>query len=49
MAALRKSCKCQWYGCEVVIVNIIFASSKTCSNCGHVQDLPLSLRTNKFS
>gem|GEM_PF-6202263 len=28
----------------MVIVHIIFSSSKTCSNCGHVLDMPLSLR-----
>ncbi|MCL2932021.1 MAG: hypothetical protein MGG11_06980 [Trichodesmium sp. MAG_R03] len=26
----------------------MFASSKTYSNCGHVQDMPLSLRTYDF-
>ncbi|NEQ41338.1 MAG: IS200/IS605 family element transposase accessory protein TnpB [Okeania sp. SIO3I5] len=37
--------KCQWYGSELVVVDRFFPSSKTCSNCGHVQDMPLSLRT----
>ncbi|NEP89506.1 MAG: IS200/IS605 family element transposase accessory protein TnpB [Okeania sp. SIO2C2] len=37
--------KCQWYGSELVVVDKFFPSSKTCSNCGHVQDMPLSLRT----
>ncbi|NET47027.1 zinc ribbon domain-containing protein [Okeania sp. SIO2B3] len=37
--------KCQWYGCNLVVVDRFFPSSKTCSNCGHVQDLPLHLRT----
>ncbi|NEP06466.1 MAG: IS200/IS605 family element transposase accessory protein TnpB, partial [Okeania sp. SIO4D6] len=37
--------KCQWYGSEVVVVDRFFPSSKTCSNCGHVQDMPLHLRT----
>ncbi|WP_363269170.1 zinc ribbon domain-containing protein [Okeania sp. SIO2B3] len=27
--------KCQWYSCELVIVDRFFPSSKTCSNCGH--------------
>ncbi|MCL2938350.1 MAG: hypothetical protein O4805_04020 [Trichodesmium sp. St16_bin2-tuft] len=33
----------------MVIVDIIFPSSKTYSNCSHVQDIPLSLRTNESS
>ena len=37
--------KCQWYGTKLVIVDLIFPSSKTCPNCGHVQDMPLNLRT----
>ncbi|NES69134.1 MAG: IS200/IS605 family element transposase accessory protein TnpB [Okeania sp. SIO2D1] len=37
--------KCQWYGSELVVVDRFFPSSKTCSNCGHVQDMPLHLRT----
>ncbi|NET28213.1 RNA-guided endonuclease TnpB family protein [Okeania sp. SIO1I7] len=37
--------KCQWYGCELVVVDRFFPSSKTCSSCGHVQDMPLNLRT----
>nr|WP_293095589.1 RNA-guided endonuclease TnpB family protein [Okeania sp. SIO2F4] len=37
--------KCQWYGCDLVVVDRFFPSSKTCSNCGHVQDMPLHLRT----
>ncbi|NEN92769.1 MAG: IS200/IS605 family element transposase accessory protein TnpB, partial [Okeania sp. SIO3H1] len=37
--------KCQWYGCNLVVVDRFFPSSKTCSNCGHVQDMPLHLRT----
>ncbi|MDE5118298.1 MAG: zinc ribbon domain-containing protein [Trichodesmium sp. St19_bin1] len=28
-----------------MIVHISFLSSKTCSNCGHVQDMPFNLRT----
>ncbi|NES67407.1 MAG: IS200/IS605 family element transposase accessory protein TnpB, partial [Okeania sp. SIO2D1] len=37
--------KCQWYGSELVVIDRFFPSSKTCSNCGHVQDMPLNLRT----
>nr|WP_293160714.1 RNA-guided endonuclease TnpB family protein [Okeania sp. SIO2C9] len=37
--------KCQWYGCELVAVDRFFPSSKTCSSCGHVQDMPLNIRT----
>ncbi|NET41727.1 MAG: transposase [Okeania sp. SIO2B3] len=27
------------------MVDRFFPSSKTCSNCGHVQDMPVNLRT----
>ncbi|MGD1807116.1 RNA-guided endonuclease InsQ/TnpB family protein [Dapis sp. BLCC M126] len=37
--------KCEWYGSELVVVDRFFPSSKTCSNCGHLQDMPLHLRT----
>ncbi|NEP85655.1 MAG: IS200/IS605 family element transposase accessory protein TnpB [Okeania sp. SIO2C2] len=37
--------KTHWYGSELVVVDRFFPSSKTCSNCGHVQDLPLNVRT----
>ncbi|MGD1716030.1 zinc ribbon domain-containing protein [Dapis sp. BLCC M172] len=37
--------KCQWYSSELVVVDRFFPSSKTCSNCGHVQDMPWHLRT----
>ncbi|NEQ71718.1 MAG: IS200/IS605 family element transposase accessory protein TnpB [Okeania sp. SIO2C9] len=37
--------KCQWYGSDLVVVDRFFPSSKTCSNCGHVQDMPLNQRT----
>nr|WP_293166394.1 RNA-guided endonuclease TnpB family protein [Okeania sp. SIO2C9] len=37
--------KCQWYGSELVVVDRFFPSSKTCCRCGHVQDMPLNLRT----
>ena len=37
--------KTHWYGSELVVVDRFFPSSKTCSNCGHIQDMPLNLRT----
>lgn len=37
--------KCRWYGKEIIQVGRFFASSKTCSSCGHiVESLPLSIR-----
>jgi putative transposase len=36
--------KCELYGSELIIVNRFFPSSKTCSCCGHVQDMPLQER-----
>ncbi|OZH54406.1 transposase [Hydrocoleum sp. CS-953] len=37
--------KTHWYGSDLVVVDRFFPSSKTCSNCGYVQDMPLNLRT----
>ena len=37
--------KADWYGREFVRVGAFFPSSKTCSSCGHVQDMPLGKRT----
>lgn len=37
--------KCEWYGRSLVQVDTWYPSSKTCSRCGHVQDMPLSERT----
>ena len=37
--------KCEWYGKTLVKVGRFYPSSKTCSNCGHKQDMPLSERT----
>ncbi|MGB3511288.1 MAG: zinc ribbon domain-containing protein [Microcoleaceae cyanobacterium] len=37
--------KTQWYGSELVVVDRFFPSTKTCSNCSHVQEMPLNLRT----
>ena len=37
--------KCKWYGRELLVVDRWFPSSKTCSNCGHVEEkMPLSTR-----
>ena len=36
--------KCQMYGANLVLVNQWFPSSKTCSNCGNIQLMPLSER-----
>lgn len=37
--------KAKKFGCEIVIADRWFPSSKTCSNCGHIQDMPLKERT----
>lgn len=37
--------KCQMYGAIRVLVERWFPSSKTGSNCGHKQDMPLQIRT----
>ncbi|MCU0547116.1 MAG: transposase [Oscillatoriaceae cyanobacterium Prado104] len=37
--------KCKMYGASLVLVDRWFPSSKICSNCGHKQDLLLSIRT----
>ena len=36
--------KTDWYGKELVIADRWFPSTKTCSNCGNIQDMPLSKR-----
>jgi putative transposase len=36
--------KCELYGSELITVNRFFPSSKTCSGCGHIQDMPLKER-----
>jgi putative transposase len=36
--------KCAAYGAELGLVNQWFPSSKTCSRCGHKQDMPLNVR-----
>ncbi|MEH2163232.1 MAG: zinc ribbon domain-containing protein [Nostoc sp.] len=37
--------KSKKFGCEIIIADRWYPSSKTCSNCGNVQDMPLSERT----
>ncbi|MHC5826702.1 MAG: RNA-guided endonuclease InsQ/TnpB family protein, partial [Nostoc sp.] len=39
--------KAKKFGCEIVIADRWYASSKTCSNCGHIQDMPLKERVYK--
>jgi putative transposase len=39
--------KCQLYGSHLVIVDRWYPSSKSCSNCGHKQDLTLADRVYK--
>ena len=36
--------KAKKFGCEIIIADRWFPSTKTCSNCGHIQDMPLSER-----
>jgi putative transposase len=36
--------KCELYGSELITVSRFFPSSKTCSCCGHIQDMPLKER-----
>ncbi len=36
--------KSEKFGCEIILADRWFPSSKTCSNCGHIQDMPLSER-----
>ncbi|NMG20500.1 RNA-guided endonuclease InsQ/TnpB family protein [Brasilonema bromeliae] len=37
--------KAKKFASEIIIADRWFASSKTCSACGHVQDMPLKMRT----
>lgn len=39
--------KAKWQGKQVIIANRWFASSKTCSCCGNIQDMPLNKREYK--
>jgi putative transposase len=36
--------KCELYGSQLIVVDRFFPSSKTCSCCGHIQDMPLKER-----
>ncbi|MHC5937420.1 RNA-guided endonuclease InsQ/TnpB family protein [Nostoc sp.] len=36
--------KAKKFGCEIIIADRFYPSSKTCFNCGHVQDMPLKER-----
>ena len=40
--------KCDWYGADLVVANRFFASSKTCSSCGH-KKAKLTLNERIFS
>ena len=40
--------KGSWYGCKVVLVDRFFPSSKTCSNCGEIND-NLTLANRKWT
>ncbi|WP_293186658.1 MULTISPECIES: zinc ribbon domain-containing protein [unclassified Microcoleus] len=37
--------KAKKFGCEIIVADCWFPSSKTCSSCGHTQDMPLKERT----
>jgi len=37
--------KAKKFGCEIIIIDRWYPSSKTCSQCGHIQDIPLKVRT----
>lgn len=39
--------KTSWYGSRLVVADKFYPSSKKCSRCGHVQDMPLNERTFK--
>ena len=43
------SYKCEWYGSELVIADRFYPSSQRCSQCGHQQKMPLSVRTYECS
>ncbi len=36
--------KCQKFGSELTVIDKFYSSSKTCSNCGTIQDMPLKER-----
>ena len=41
--------KCQRYGCSLILADRFFPSSQLCSNCGHRQKMPLSVRVYSCS
>ncbi|NES65370.1 MAG: IS200/IS605 family element transposase accessory protein TnpB [Okeania sp. SIO2D1] len=43
------SYKCEWYGSQLVIADRFYPSSQICSQCGHKQKMPLSVRTYECS
>ncbi|MHC5824883.1 MAG: RNA-guided endonuclease InsQ/TnpB family protein, partial [Nostoc sp.] len=38
------SYKSKKFGSEIIFAHPFYPSSKTCSSCGHIQDMPLSMR-----
>ncbi|MEL7039816.1 MAG: RNA-guided endonuclease TnpB family protein, partial [Cyanobacteria bacterium J06592_8] len=36
--------KAEWYGSQLVCADRFYPSSKTCSSCGHIQEMPLKER-----
>ena len=36
--------KAKKFGSEIIVADRFYPSSKTCSNCGHIQDMPLKER-----
>ncbi|WP_293121476.1 RNA-guided endonuclease TnpB family protein, partial [Moorena sp. SIO4G3] len=36
--------KSEWYGSQLVFADRFYPSSKTCSSCGHIQEMPLTQR-----
>lgn len=41
--------KAKKFGCEIILAERWFPSSKTCSACGHIQDMPLAERVYECS
>ena len=39
--------KARWYGRKIIKIDRFFPSSKTCSNCNNIQEMPLNKRTYK--
>jgi putative transposase len=37
--------KAKKFGCQIIVADRWYPSSKTCSNCGHIQPMPLKERT----